>query len=90
MTVMLDAYLREVTEEHLLRLSDDLREIGYLRPVFVAKNVGGLVALALAGAAPVRFEPRVDVIGADHIGKLIGVKNIIIRIWAARASIAAS
>src|SRR5712691_236602 len=46
MTVILDAYLREVTEDHLLRLADELRDIGYRRPVFVAKNTGGLSSLS--------------------------------------------
>jgi N-methylhydantoinase A len=79
MTVMLDAYLREVTEEHLLRLSDDLREMGYRRPVFVAKNVGGLSSLSRSQALHLfGSSPASTVIGADHIGKLIGVKNIII------------
>ncbi len=79
MTVIIDAYLRDLTEGHVLRLSDDLREVGYRKPVFVAKNTGGLSSLSrsqalhLLGSSPVA-----TVIGSDHIGGIIGAPNIIV------------
>src|SRR6185436_14259369 len=72
MTVIIDAYLRELTEGHLLRLSDDLREIGYKRPVFVAKNTGGLSSLSRTQALHLLgSSPSASVIGADYIGSII-------------------
>jgi N-methylhydantoinase A len=79
MTVIIDAYLREVTEGHLLRLGDDVRRRGYRRPLFVAKNTGGLSSLSRSQALHLLgSSPSATVIGADHIGQAIGVKNVII------------
>jgi N-methylhydantoinase A/acetophenone carboxylase len=79
MTVIIDAYLRELTEGHLLRLSDDLREIGYKRPVFVAKNTGGLSSLSRTQALHLLgSSPSASVIGADYIGSIIGAKNVVV------------
>jgi N-methylhydantoinase A/oxoprolinase/acetone carboxylase beta subunit len=69
MTVIIDAYLREVTEGHLLRLGDDVRRRGYRRPLFVAKNTGGLSSLSRSQALHLLgSSPSATVIGADHIG----------------------
>lgn len=79
MTVIIDAYLRELTEGHLLRLSDDLREIGYKRPVFVAKNTGGLSSLSRTQALHLLgSSPSATVIGSDYIGGVIGTKSVIV------------
>ena len=79
MTVLLDAYLREVTEEHLVRLSDELRDGGYHRPVFVAKNTGGLSSLSRSQALHLfGSSPAATVVGADHVSKMIGCKNVLV------------
>lgn len=79
MTVIIDAYLRELTEGHLLRLSDDLREIGYRRPVFVAKNTGGLSSLSRTQALHLLgSSPAATVMGSDYIGGVIGLRNIVV------------
>ncbi|RTL55283.1 MAG: hydantoinase/oxoprolinase family protein [Bradyrhizobiaceae bacterium] len=79
MTVIIDAYLRDLSEGHLLRLNDDLRQAGYTKPLFVAKNTGGLSSLSRAQALHLLgSSPSATVIGADHVGKTIGSKNIII------------
>jgi len=79
MTVIIDAYLREITEGHLVRLSDDLREIGYRKPVFVAKNTGGLSSLSRSQALHLLgSSPSATVMGTDHIGRQLGVGNIIV------------
>jgi N-methylhydantoinase A len=79
MTVIIDAYLRDLTEGHLLRLADDLRRRGYRRPLFVAKNTGGLSSLSRSQALHLLgSSPSATVIGADHIGQIIGEKNVII------------
>jgi N-methylhydantoinase A/acetophenone carboxylase len=79
MTVILDAYLRELTEEHLLRLVDELRDIGYRRPFFVAKNTGGLSSLSRAQALHLLgSSPAASVIGSDYIGRAVGHSNIVV------------
>jgi N-methylhydantoinase A/oxoprolinase/acetone carboxylase beta subunit len=79
MTVIIDAYLRELTESHLLRLADDLRSRGYRRPLFVAKNTGGLSSLSRSQALHLLgSSPSATVIGADHMGQVIGCSNIIV------------
>ncbi len=79
MTVIIDAYLRDLTEGHLLRLTDDLRGIGYRRPVFVAKNTGGLSSLSRSQALHLLgSSPAASVIGSDRLGALVGAPNVIV------------
>ena len=79
MTVILDAYLRELTADHLLRISDDIRDIGYKKPIFVAKNTGGLSSLSRTQALHcLGSSPTATVIGSEYIGEIIGAKNIIV------------
>jgi len=79
MTVIIDAYLRDLTEGHILRLSDELRDYGYTRPIFVAKNTGGLSSLSRSQALHLLgSSPASTVIGSDYIGKAIGYTNIIV------------
>jgi N-methylhydantoinase A len=79
MTVIIDAYLRELSEGHLLRLADDLRLRGYRHPLFVAKNTGGLSSLSRSQALHLLgSSPSATVIGADHIGQVIGRSNILV------------
>jgi N-methylhydantoinase A len=79
MTVIIDAYLRDLSESHLLRLADDLRQRGYPRPLFVAKNTGGLSSLSRSQALHLLgSSPSATVIGADYLGGVMGEKNIIV------------
>lgn len=79
MTVVLDAYLRELTEEHLLRLVEDLRDMGYERPVLVAKNTGGASSLSRSQALHLYGSgPAATVIGGDYVGRLIDRRNVLI------------
>lgn len=79
MTVILDAYLREITADHLVRLTDELRDIGYRRPVFVAKNTGGLSSLSRAQAIHLfGSSPSATVVGAEHLAGQVGAGNLII------------
>jgi N-methylhydantoinase A len=58
-TTVLSAFLATATEEHLLDLGDRLRELGYRRPLLLARNIGGVAspsrttALHLLGAGAV-------------------------------------
>jgi N-methylhydantoinase A len=79
MTVIIDAYLRDLSETHLLRLADDLRHRGYSRPLFVAKNTGGLSSLSRSQALHLLgSSPSATVIGSDYIGRLMNERNIIV------------
>jgi N-methylhydantoinase A len=79
MTVIIDAYLRDLSESHLLRLADDLRHRGYSRPLFVAKNTGGLSSLSRSQALHLLgSSPSATVIGSDYIGRLMNERNIIV------------
>lgn len=79
MTVVLDAYLRELTEEHLLRLVEDLRDRGYEGPVLVAKNTGGSSSLSRSQALHLYGSgPAATVVGADYVGRLIDRPNVLI------------
>lgn len=79
MTVIIDAYLRELSEEHLLRLVDDLRDAGYRRPFFVAKNTGGLSSLSRSQALHLLgSSPAASVIGSDFVGQVLGESSIIV------------
>ncbi|MEO1542738.1 MAG: hydantoinase/oxoprolinase family protein [Pseudomonadota bacterium] len=79
MTVIIDAYLRDLSEGHMLRMIDELRRDGYRHPLFVAKNTGGLSSVSRTQALHLLgSSPTATVIGAGHIGKVIGADNIII------------
>ncbi len=79
MTVIIDAYLRDLTEGHMVRLSEELRDSGYRRPVFVAKNTGGLSSLSRSQALHLLgSSPAATVIGADHVGAAIGAPSVVV------------
>jgi len=79
MTVILDAYLREISSEHLLRLTDELRNLGYRKPFFVAKNTGGLSSLSRTQALELLgSSPSASVVGAEYLSEQIGTSNVVI------------
>ena len=79
MTVILDAYLREVSEEHLLRMVEELRENGYRRPVFVSKNTGGISSLSRTQALHLYGSgPAAAVMGAAYLRGLTGCESAVV------------
>jgi N-methylhydantoinase A/acetophenone carboxylase len=79
MTVILDAYLREVSEDHLLRIVEDLRSSGYHRPVFVSKNTGGISSLSRTQALHLYGSgPAAAVMGAAYLRSLTGCESAVI------------
>ncbi len=79
MTVILDAYLREVSEEHLLRLVEELRDNSYRRPVFVAKNTGGISSLSRTQALHLYGSgPAAAVMGAAYLRGLTGCDTAVV------------
>jgi len=79
MTCILDAFLRLETENHLVSLTDELRDAGYRRPFLVAKCTGGASSLSrtrpihLFGSGPVS-----GIIGASVIARAGNVPNTLV------------
>lgn len=77
-TTVLAAFLATVTEEHVLDLSDRLREHGYRRPLLLARNTGGVSspsrtsALHLLGAGAVA-----GLGGASALAGRYGLDNVV-------------
>lgn len=77
-TTVLAALLATLTEEHLLDLSDKLRELGYAGPLLLARNIGGVsspsrtTALHLLGAGAVA-----GLSGSALLAKHYGLHNVI-------------
>jgi N-methylhydantoinase A/acetophenone carboxylase len=77
-TTVLAAFLASVTEEHVLDVSDRLRERGYRRPLLLARNIGGASspsrtsALHLVGAGAVA-----GLSGASLLARQYGLPNVV-------------
>ncbi len=67
-TCILDAFLRLETEEHLVALSEDLRESGYAKPLLIAKCTGGASSLS-------RTRP-IQQFGSGPVSGIVGVTAI--------------
>jgi len=79
MTCILDAFLRIETEEHLLNLTDELRDLGYHRPFLIAKCSGG--ASSLSRTRPIHLfgsGPVAGIIGANAVSKAYGIPNTLV------------
>jgi N-methylhydantoinase A/acetophenone carboxylase len=79
MTAILDGYLRVAAEDHLLALSDDLRDMGYRKPLFIAKATGGVSSLSrtrpihLFGSGPVA-----GILGTHSLCSTYGIRNALV------------
>jgi N-methylhydantoinase A len=77
-TTVLAAFLATVTEEHVLDVSDRLRDHGYRRPLLLARNIGGssspsrTSALHLVGAGAVA-----GLSGASLLAGQYGLPNVV-------------
>ncbi|MGI8516197.1 MAG: hydantoinase/oxoprolinase family protein [Acidimicrobiia bacterium] len=77
-TTVLTAFLSTLTEDHLLDLTDRLRELGYRRPLLLARNIGGVAspsrttALHLLGAGAVAA-----LAGAGQKAREFGMPNVV-------------
>jgi N-methylhydantoinase A len=79
-TTVVNAYLGPVLETYLLRLAKRARELGIGVPPHVTQSNGGVMGLEQAARMPVRMVlsgPSTGVIGAQAIGRQIGVENLI-------------
>jgi N-methylhydantoinase A len=79
-TAALNAYIGPVTERYLDALSEALRGKGYRGPVYLMTSSGGIVTAERAARLPVHTVlsgPAGGVAAALHLGKSLGLKNII-------------
>ena len=79
LTTIIDAYLRVNTEEHILDIGNDLLDMGYHRPLFLAKCTGGISSVSrtrpvhLLGSGPVA-----GVFGARALAEAYGLRNVLL------------
>lgn len=79
LTTIIDAYLRVNTEEHILEISNDLLEMGYEKPLFLAKCTGGISSISrtrpihLLGSGPVA-----GVFGARALAAAYNLPNVLL------------
>ena len=79
LTTIIDAYLRVNTEEHILEIGNDLLDMGYRKPLFLAKCTGGISSVSrtrpihLLGSGPVA-----GVFGARALAETYGLRNVLL------------
>lgn len=79
MTTILAAYLHRTMAEELTELSNELRERGYRRPLFIVNSQGGANPLHRTSAVETyNAGPVAGVIGGAHVADLYGLDNIIL------------
>ena len=79
-TAALNAYIGPVTERYLGALAEALRGKGYRGPVYLMTSSGGIVTAERASRLPVHTVlsgPAGGVAAALHLGKSLGLQNII-------------
>ncbi|UYN97112.1 MAG: hydantoinase/oxoprolinase family protein [Enhydrobacter sp.] len=79
-TVVLNAYLGPVMHAYLGRLGPRLRGLGMTATPHLTQSNGGVIGFAAAAALPVRTVlsgPSTGVVGAQAIGRLAGVADLI-------------
>ena len=78
MTTILNAYLHQAIAEEIGTISDELRQRGYRRPLFLVHNTGGM-AESFRTSAIETFNggPVAGLMGSAHWGKIYGFPNII-------------
>ena len=78
-TTVINAYIRPVVADYLGRLSDEMRRTGIKVPLTVMQSNGGLTPVEVATEKPmycVESGPAAGVVGAYHMGKRLGVDNM--------------
>ena len=79
-TTVINCYVRPVVESYLTRLTDGLQTMGVSVPLTVMQSNGGLATSAIAKEKPVyciESGPAAGVVGAYHLGKRLGLGNLI-------------
>ena len=79
-TTVINAYVRPVVAKYLSQLGDDLEGMGISVPLTVMQSNGGLAPVRAATEKPIfciESGPAVGVVGAYHLGKRLGLENMI-------------
>ncbi len=79
-TTVINAYVRPVVAEYLSQLSGELRKTGIGVPLTVMQSNGGLAPVESAIEKPIyciESGPAAGVVGAYHLGKRLGIDNIL-------------
>mgnify|MGYP000170859760 CR=1 FL=1 len=78
MAAILNAYLHRAMSEELTALYDELRSLGYRRPLRIVHNTGGIGDLFTTTAIRTyNSGPIAGLMGCLHLAKLYGIENII-------------
>ena len=78
-TTVINAYVRPVVERYLTHLNDEMGSVGIKVPLTVMQSNGGLAPVQMAIEKPmycIESGPAAGVIGAFHLGKRLGIGNI--------------
>ena len=79
-TTVINAYVRPIVAEYLGKLSDELKRTGIEVPLTVMQSNGGLAPVESAIDKPIyciESGPAAGVVGAYHLGKRLGIDNIL-------------
>ncbi|GAB7386410.1 hydantoinase/oxoprolinase family protein [Bacillaceae bacterium] len=75
---ILNAYLHQSISEELTSIGDELRDLGYNRPLLMVHNSGGMAEVYRTAAVNTyNGGPVSGVIGSSRIGQIYGYKNIV-------------
>ena len=78
-TTVINAYIRPVVADYLGRLRHELTQAGIRVPLTVMQSNGGLSPVEAAAEKPihcVESGPAAGVVGAYHLGRRLGVENV--------------
>ena len=79
-TTVINAYVRPRVERYLTHLGGELRRMGVGVPLTVMQSNGGLSTVEVAAEKPmycIESGPAAGVVGAFHLGKRLGIDNMI-------------
>ncbi len=79
-TAVVNAYLGPVMQRYIHRLADRLRELGVAATPHLTQSNGGVIGFDAAARLPVRTVlsgPSTGVVGAQAVGRLAGISEII-------------
>jgi N-methylhydantoinase A len=79
-TTVVNAYLGPVMEFYIRRLADRLQQLGLSVTPHLTQSNGGVIGFDQAARLPVRTVlsgPSTGVVGAQEIGRMVGIENLI-------------
>ena len=79
-TAVVNAYLGPVMQGYIRRLADRLRDLGMAATPHMTQSNGGVIGFDAAARLPVRTVlsgPSTGVVGAQAVGRLAGIENLI-------------